>query len=134
MKKATRNFGIAALVVIAIGAAPLWAQELAGRKELRRTDLEGSPGMEVVPSVVELKPGDEMPAHVHHGVETGYVLEGGMVEMPGKAATAMAKDAPILNARGVTHGGFKVVGDKTIKLLTVHVVDKGKPLYDWVGK
>ena len=57
-----------------------------------------------------------------------------MVEMPGKAATAMAKDAPILNARGVTHGGFKVVGDKTIKLLTVHVVDKGKPLYDWVGK
>ena len=134
MKKVTRNFAITALVVIAIGAAPLWAQELAGRKELRRTGLEGSPGMEVGLSVVELKPGDEMPAHFHHGVETGYVLEGGMVEMPGKAATAMPEGAPILNERGVVHGGFKVVGDKTVKLVSVHVVDKGRPLYDWVGK
>jgi len=25
---------------------------------------------------------------------------------------------------------YKVVGDKTIKLLTVHIVDKGKPLYE----
>lgn len=25
---------------------------------------------------------------------------------------------------------FKVVGDKTVELLTVHIVDKGKPLYD----
>jgi hypothetical protein len=23
-----------------------------------------------------------------------------------------------------------LVGDKTLKLLTVHIVDKGKPLYD----
>jgi hypothetical protein len=29
---------------------------------------------------------------------------------------------------------LKLVGDKTVKLVTVHVVDKGKPLYDWVGK
>ena len=88
--------------------------------------------MEVVLSVTELKPGDQIPAHFHHGVETGYVLEGGMIELPGKPASAMEQGAPILNQRGVTHGGFKVVGDKTIKLLTVHVVDKGKPLYDWV--
>ena len=50
------------------------------------------------------------------------------------AATAMPEGAPILNERGVVHGGFKVVGDKTVKLVTVHVVDKGRPLYDWVGK
>jgi hypothetical protein len=35
-----------------------------------------------------------------------------------------------LNVRDVPHGAYKVVGDKTIKLLTVHIVDKGKPLYD----
>jgi hypothetical protein len=34
-----------------------------------------------------------------------------------------------INPREVFHGGYKVVGDKTLKLLTVHVVDKGKPLY-----
>jgi hypothetical protein len=28
-------------------------------------------------------------------------------------------------------GGFKVVGDTSLKLFTVHIVDKGKPLYDY---
>ncbi|MET4175475.1 protocatechuate 3,4-dioxygenase beta subunit [Bradyrhizobium sp. LA6.1] len=34
------------------------------------------------------------------------------------------------NAWREAHGAFKVVRDKTAKLLTVHIVDKGKPLYD----
>ena len=37
-----------------------------------------------------------------------------------------------LNLRDVPHGAFKVVGDTPLKLLTVHIVDKGKPLYDYV--
>jgi hypothetical protein len=32
------------------------------------------------------------------------------------------------HVREVPHAGWKVVGDKPLKLLTVHVVDKGKPL------
>ncbi|MFC6519202.1 hypothetical protein ACFQAT_04825 [Undibacterium arcticum] len=39
---------------------------------------------------------------------------------------------PILNLRDVPHGGFKVIGDGSLKLFTVHVVDKDKPLYDYV--
>jgi hypothetical protein len=35
-----------------------------------------------------------------------------------------------INMRDVPHGGFKVVGDKPLKLVTVHIVDKGTPLYD----
>lgn len=133
MKAGVGAMVLAAILGVGAVAAVETGFDLAGRTELRRTDLEGSPGMEVVLSVVELKPGDAIPAHFHHGVETGYVLEGGMIEMPGKAATAMEPGASILNQRGVTHGGFKVVGDQTIKLLTVHVVDKNKPLYDWVA-
>jgi hypothetical protein len=34
-----------------------------------------------------------------------------------------------INVRDVPHGAFTVTGDKTLKLLTVHIVDKGKPLY-----
>ena len=30
------------------------------------------------------------------------------------------------------HGAFKVLGDTRLKLLTVHIVDKDKPLYDFV--
>ncbi len=118
-----------ALVLVIATAAPGWAQDSAARKELRRVDLSGAPGMEVVLSISEYKPGDELPVHFHHGVEAGYVLEGGMVEPPGKPAFAIPTGAPIMNLRDVPHG-FKVVGDKTIKFITVHVVDKGKPLFD----
>ena len=44
----------------------------------------------------------------------------------------LATGAPILNLRDVVHGGFKVVGPGNVILFTVHTVDKGKPLYDWV--
>lgn len=37
----------------------------------------------------------------------------------------------LLNLRDVKHAGFKVVGDVPLKLFTVHVVDKGRPLYDF---
>jgi hypothetical protein len=34
-----------------------------------------------------------------------------------------------IKVRDVPHGAFTVTGDKTLRLLTVHIVDKGKPLY-----
>ena len=40
--------------------------------------------------------------------------------------------APIWNLRDVTQAGFQVVGDTSLILLTVHVVDKGKPVYGYV--
>ena len=110
---------------------PAYAQDVASRKELKRVDLSGAPGMEVITSISELKPGDVLPAHFHHGLETGTVLQGGMVQMPGKDPTALSTGAPIMNLRDVRHAGWKVVGDTTIKLFTVHIVDKGKPLYDF---
>jgi quercetin dioxygenase-like cupin family protein len=122
------SFGL----TMAIGVS-LWAQDYAGRKELKRADLSGTPGMEVLLSVVEMKPGDRLPVHTHHGIETAYVLEGGMVELPGKPPIEMSAGTPLMMLRDVEHG-FTVVGDKTIKLVTIHVVDKGKPLYDYVKK
>ena len=88
--------------------------------------------MEVISSISEYKKGDEIPRHFHHGVESGYVVQGTMIQLPGKEPTMMATGAPIFNLRDVPHGGFKVVGDQPLKLYTVHIVDKDKPLYDWV--
>jgi quercetin dioxygenase-like cupin family protein len=133
LKSIQHKLSITALALVIATAASGWAQDSPGRKELLRADLSGAPGMEVVLSLIEYKPGDELPAHIHHGIEVAYVLEGGMVEVPGKPAFAIPTGAPIVNLRDVPHG-FKVVGDKTIKLITVHIVDKGKPLYDWVKK
>jgi quercetin dioxygenase-like cupin family protein len=124
---------LAFALTMAIGVS-LWAQDYAGRKELKRADLSGAPGMEVVLSVIEFRPGDQFPVHFHHGIETAYVLEGGMVQEPGKPPVTMPTGAPIMAPRDLPHGGWTVVGDKTIKLVAVHITDKGKPLYDWVKK
>jgi hypothetical protein len=126
-----RNAVRAVLAAAVFGfAAAAAAQDSPVRKELRRADLSGAPGMEVILSVSEYKPGEAISLHFHHGIEAGYVLEGGKVQVAGKPPMELATGNPIMNLRDVPHGGWKNVGTGTIKLLTVHVVDKGKPLYD----
>jgi quercetin dioxygenase-like cupin family protein len=112
------------------GAGNACAQAPAGRHELRRVDLSGAPGMEVITAVTEIKPGEATSRHLHHGIESGYVLQGAMIQYPGKDPVEMPTGSPIMNLRDVAHGGYTVVGDRSLILFTVHVVDKGRPLYD----
>jgi quercetin dioxygenase-like cupin family protein len=123
---------VACLSAAALCSAATLSFDIPGRTELKRAELSGAPGMEVITSISELAPGMELPRHLHHGIETGYVLQGTMVQYPGKAPVMMATGTAIMNLRDVPHGGFKVVGERPLKLFTVHVVDKDKPLYDWV--
>jgi len=124
---------LAAILALAL-AMPIagHTQDAPQRKELKRVDLSGASGMEVISSISEYKPGEILARHIHHGVEAGYVVQGTMIQVPGQAPTMMATGAPILNLRDVPHGGFKVIGPGNLILFTVHTVDKGKPLYDWV--
>ena len=101
------------------------------RVEQKRADLSGAPGMEVIASIGEYKPGDSIDLHIHHGIEAAYVVQGASVQTPGKDSTMLPTGASLLNLRDVKHGGFKVVGETPLKLFTVHIVDKGKPLYDY---
>jgi quercetin dioxygenase-like cupin family protein len=116
--------------------ATVWADTTKGdlpqRQELKRADLPTSPDMEVITSISEFRKGETIPRHSHHGIETGYVLQGSMVQLPGQAPTMMQTGSSFMNLRDVPHAGFTVVGDQPLKLLTVHVVDKSKPLYEWV--
>ncbi len=128
------RFASAAIILGIALAIPIagHSQDLPQRKELRRADLSGAPGMEVISSISEYKSGQELPRHIHHGIEAGYVVQGAMVQVPGQAPMMLKTGAPILNLRDVPHGGFKVIGPGSLILFTVHTVDKGKPLYDWV--
>lgn len=110
------------------------AQDIAGRKELKRTDLTGSSGMEVVTSMLEVKPGETIPLHSHHGVETAYVVQGATFQPPDKPSMDLPTGANIQYLRDVVHGGGKVIGDTSLKLFTVHIVDKGKPLFELPNK
>jgi quercetin dioxygenase-like cupin family protein len=105
------------------------SQDSPYRKELARSDLGGS-NMEVVTSIVELKPGEGNTLHIHHGEESFYVLEGGVVELTDGRQVSYPTGKVGINHRDVPHGGYKVVGKDQIRILTTHVVDKGKPLYD----
>ncbi|MGA2551021.1 MAG: cupin domain-containing protein [Burkholderiaceae bacterium] len=122
------------LVLLALGCSSFGKvgalEPPPGRVELKRADLSGAPGMEVISSITEFKPGEEVALHLHHGIETGYVVQGTMIQMPGKDPVMMETGASFINLRDVRHGGYKVVGDRPLKIFAVHVVDKGKPLYD----
>jgi quercetin dioxygenase-like cupin family protein len=134
MKAIILVFGSALLFGMGVAAGQLaqTSTDSPQRVEQKRTDLTGAPGMEVIASVAEYKPGDSIGRHSHHGVEVAYVIQGASIQVPGKDPTALVTGATLLNLRDAKHAGFKVVGDTSLKLFTVHIVDKGKPLYDYV--
>jgi quercetin dioxygenase-like cupin family protein len=105
------------------------AQDSASRRELARGPLTGT-NMEVIVSISETKPGETIARHIHHGEEAFYVLEAATAELPDGKKLFFETGVTAINARDVPHAGFKVVGDKTLKLLVVHVVDKYHRLYD----
>ena len=110
------------------------ANDSPQRREQKRADLAGAPGMEVISSVAEYKPGDGLARHLHHGIETAYVVQGAMIDRAdGGTPVMLATGTTILYPRAAVHGGFKVVGDTPLKLFTVQIVDKGKPLYDYAA-
>jgi quercetin dioxygenase-like cupin family protein len=124
------------LVFSVVFITSVWADTMQGdlpqRQELKRTNMTTSPDMEVITSISEIKRGETIPRHFHHGIETGYVLQGTMVKLPGQPPTMMQTGSSFMNLRDVPHAGFTVVGDQPLKLLTVHIVDRSKPLYEWV--
>jgi quercetin dioxygenase-like cupin family protein len=103
------------------------AQEVK-RTELKRSDLTGT-NMEIIVTMMEAPPGSIVPRHFHYGEETFYVLEGATIEIPGQPQRQLASASSGIVPREMPHSGYKVVGDKTLKVLTVHTVDKGKPLF-----
>ena len=111
---------------------PVLAQDGVTRTEIKRSDLTGTEGTEVIMATIEARPGAKMPRHIHHGDEFLYVIEGGTVQPPGKDPITFKSGQAIHFPRGVAHGGFTVIGDTPIRALTVHVVDKGKPLMELV--
>src|SRR6201996_9059613 len=115
----------AAFFVIALASAAL-ADE-PKRTVLKRSDLTGT-NMEIIIATLEVPPGNTIARHTHPGEEAVYVLEGATLQFPdGKEVTRPAGEAGV-NIRDVAHAGYKGVGDKPLKLLTVHIVDKDKPM------
>ncbi|MDV2987662.1 UNVERIFIED_CONTAM: cupin domain-containing protein [Methylobacteriaceae bacterium AG10] len=98
------------------------------RTELGRSPVSGVEGKEIVVQLVEIPPGATSRRHFHNGEEAFYVLEGGTAQLLGKEPKERPAGEHGINQREVPHAGYTVVGDKPLKILSVYVVDTGKPL------
>jgi len=93
------------------------------------SQLDGPmPGYETINMLVEIEPNAFIIRHTHPGIESGYVLEGGL-DLPVKGQpTRTLKPADGYEVPPETpHAGVKN-GDKKTRLAITYVVEKGKPL------
>lgn len=132
MTKPISNRSLAAralAVVLVLVCETVLAQNGSGRTELRRSALAGTENTEVIMSELELPPGASVPRHFHHGEEYLYVIRGGAVETPDKKVITFEPGQTLHFERDEVHGGFVATGSSVLKVVTVHIVDKHKPLY-----
>jgi quercetin dioxygenase-like cupin family protein len=122
-----KHAGLAALVGLGLTFSAAAQAQTSKRTELTKGDLTGT-NMEIVVGTVEVPPGASGVLHTHPGEEAYYVLEGATAVSPDGKPVVFDAGVAKINVRDVPHGAFKVTGDKTLKLLTVHIVDKGKPM------
>jgi quercetin dioxygenase-like cupin family protein len=122
---------LAAACLVALSTAlpaPAFAQAAEPHRVVLKTADLTDTDKEIIIAVLEVPPGAAIARHTHPGEEAVYVLEGAKLQMPdGKEIDRPAGQAGV-NVRDVPHAGYKVVGDKALKILTVHIVDKGKPM------
>jgi len=101
------------------------------RVELQRHDLS-IPGREVVQLRVDFDPGVSFPRHRHPGEEIIYVLEGSIEYAVEGSPTKTYKAGEALTVpAGVIHSA-KNVGSTNAAELGTYVVEKGKPLVEFV--
>jgi quercetin dioxygenase-like cupin family protein len=127
------KLALALLGGIALGAAAthgLQAQQEIKRNVLQHADLTGSTTTEVYMTMIEAPPGSAFAPHIHHGDEFTYVVEGALdLDVAGQGTKSVKAGDTIHVNRETVHGG-KVASATPLKLLAVHIVDKGKPLVD----
>jgi quercetin dioxygenase-like cupin family protein len=116
------------LFFLSLNSNAVLAQDLVNREVLKQGDLTSNGDMQVIMASLELKPGAVIPRHTHNGDEYLYIISGGKVETPDKKEIEFKTGGSFHFPRDVPHAGFKVIGTETLKALTIHIVDKGKPL------
>jgi quercetin dioxygenase-like cupin family protein len=123
----TKYAALGALIGLSLIVSVTARAQSSKRTELTKGDLTGT-NMEIVVGTVEVPPGASGVLHIHPGDEAYYVIDGATALLPDGKPINFEPGAARINVRDVPHGAFKVTGDKTLKLLTVHIVDKGKPM------
>ena len=97
------------------------------RKVLSQIDGP-TPGYVTIIVEAEIEPGIFVARHTHPGVESAYILEGGLELAIEGQPTRMLKAGDVFMVPPATpHGGGKN-GDKKTRITSTYIVEKGKPL------
>jgi quercetin dioxygenase-like cupin family protein len=122
--------GAVLLIGGAVAPAPLPRPTGTIRTDLQRHDLS-VPGREVLQARVDFAPGASFPRHRHPGEEIIYVIAGTLeYEVAGKPVTLKAGDVLFI-PYGTVHGA-RNVGSTPAAELATYVIEKGKPLTEFV--
>jgi quercetin dioxygenase-like cupin family protein len=100
------------------------------RIEKDRGDIVCNSQMEVISSISTFKAGDKIPLHFHNGIETAYTIKGAtLINDEGRQVIMKTGDTMVAMRKKI-HGGVTIAPQNELKLFTVHIVDKNKPLYN----
>lgn len=98
------------------------------RTILTRSPDPGNPAYEVVLVDVEVGPHGGTGRHYHHGLESGYVLDGSLtIAITGSAPTTVTAGHSYNIAASTIHDATNET-ERPTKILAVYVVEKDKPL------
>lgn len=130
MRKRLIRVVVAALAVatIALGVQVPSAQQPALKRTLLQKQDLSVQGREGVMAHVEIPGGVQSGKHTHPGEEIGYILEGTLVlEREGQAPVTLKAGDSFFVPAGLVHNG-KNTGTGTARVVSIYVVEKGKPL------
>lgn len=134
----TNRFVLAAALLTAIGIGFGMGRALAQqqqpsikRTELLRTDVPTGAPYEAVEAIAEIPPGGTSGRHRHPGIEVGYILDGEMTLEREGQPTITLKAGDAFKNEGVIHRATNH-GSKTVRILGVYIVQKGKPMAESV--
>ena len=97
------------------------------RKILSQTDGP-TPGYVTIIVEAEIEAGVTVARHTHPGVESAYVLEGGLeIPIEGQPTRTMKPGDAFVVPPRTPHAGSKN-GDKKTRIVSTYIVEKDKPL------
>ena len=118
------------LVAAVCTVLPAFLVSALAQPGIKRTPLgtmDFPPGFQTVMGFAEIAPGVCGGRHTHPGIETSYILEGqGVSKIDGRPDRPVKAGDTIQIPANVPHDGCATTS--AAKILTVHVVEKGKPL------
>jgi quercetin dioxygenase-like cupin family protein len=122
--KLTAKYAAAICVALPALLGSVVAQQGISRTPLQTVEFPS--GYETVTGIAQIPANTCVARHTHPGIETSYMMDGDLVlKIEGKPDLRLKAGDSFQIPAGVPHEGC---ASNAAKILTVHVIEKGKPL------